>query len=406
MTTSRISVLLFASWAMLFVGPAIGAEPAVTLSRSAPGSWHDVQRGQSAPPVVSPEVRSDRRIVFRLRAPEITAARVIGGDIPGIGRGEMSKDDDGVWSLTTDPVPAGAYRYVFEVGGVRGTDGRNPATSESNNTTWSLVVVPGSEAFDTRNVPHGAVAEVTYHSETLGRFRRLHVYTPPGYESGSSRLPVLYLLHGAGDSDDSWTTVGRAGIIVDNLIAAGSSAPMIVVMPAGHTQLDGQGSMSADGTDEFVAELMDDIVPLVEGRYRVLTDRAHRAIAGLSMGGHQSLNAAIAHPESFAYVGVFSSGLIRAFGDPEPDGAPPLSDVGREWETRHATALDDAEARAGLRRLWFATGDDDFLLNTTLGTVELLERHGFEPEFKRTAGGHTWLNWRDYLAEFVPMLFK
>lgn len=373
-----------------------------TPSGIAPG-----QRGRGAPPVVSPEVQPDRRITFRVRAPEADEVRLNGGDIPSVGRGaSMVKGDDDVWSLTVGPVPAGAYRYVFNVNGVNGTDPRNPATSESNNTAWSLVLVPGDERFDTRDVPHGAVAEVRYSSATLERTRRMHVYTPPGYEAGDQRYPVFYLLHGAGDSDDSWTTVGRAGIILDNLIASGAAVPMVVVMPAGHTRLDGGGAMGEAGTTEFVREFLDDVVPTIERRYRVLTDRGNRAIAGLSMGGHQSLNVAISALDRFAHVGVFSSGLIGAFGDQEGDAPPPLSEAGRRWETRHAAALGNADAKRGLRTLWFATGEDDFLLDTTVGTVALFERHGFAPVFVETAGGHTWLNWRDYLAAFVPLLFQ
>ena len=365
-----------------------------------------VQRGARTPPVSSPEVGPDRRVTFRLRAADAASVRVSGSDMPSIGRGEMSKGADGVWSLSVGPLPAGAYRYVFSVDGVNATDPVNPSTSESNNTAWSLVVVPGDERFDTRDVPHGAVAEVVYPSGTLGRTRRLHVYTPPGYEAGGDRVPVLYLLHGAGDSDESWTSVGRAGVILDNLIASGSAAPMIVVMPAGHTRISGGGGMSDEGTMEFVREFMNDVVPTIESRYRTIDDRAHRAIAGLSMGGHQTLHVALRHLDQFGYVGVFSSGLIGAFDGAEGDAPPPLSDAGRRIEAALSAELLDTRARSGLQALWFATGEDDFLLQTTRGTVALLERHGFAPEFDQTAGGHTWLNWRDYLASFAPRLFR
>ena len=157
-------------------------------------------------------------------------------DLPGIGRGvEMKKAENGVWEATTGPVASGAYRYNFNVDGLAVIDPRNPATSESNMNTWSLVYVPGSDAWDVKDVPHGAVAQVTYQSKTLKRPRRMHVYTPPGYEKGEGKYPVFYLLHGAFDCDASWSTVGRAGFILDNLIAAGKAKPMIVVMPMGHT---------------------------------------------------------------------------------------------------------------------------------------------------------------------------
>ena len=188
------------------------------------------------PEFVSPEVSAEKKITFRIHAPKATAARLSSSDLPGVGRGvEMKKADNGVWEATFGPVPPGAYRYNFNVDDLAVIDPRNPATSEANANTWSLVYVPGSEISDVASVPHGAVAQVTYYSTTLKRFRRMHVYTPPGYEKGEGKYPVFYLLHGAFDCDASWSTVGRAGFILDNLIAAGKAKPMIVAMPAGHT---------------------------------------------------------------------------------------------------------------------------------------------------------------------------
>jgi enterochelin esterase family protein len=193
-------------------------------------------RGPQAPAVISPEVLPDRRIAFRIYAPQAQAVKISAGDIPGIAQiGQMKKDDNGVWEATLGPIDPGAYRYNFNVDGLAVIDPRNPDISESNNNVWSLVYVPGSAYSDTADTPHGAVASVTYYSKTLNRFRRMHVYTPPGYETNTQKYPVFYLLHGASDSDDSWTSVGRAGFIIDNLIAARKARPMIVVMPAGHT---------------------------------------------------------------------------------------------------------------------------------------------------------------------------
>ncbi len=179
--------------------------------------------------------------------------------------------------------------------------------------------VPGSDLFDLKDVPHGAVAEVVYKSTALGRFRRMHVYTPPGYESGRSASPVFYLLHGAGDNDDAWPSVGRAGFILDNLIAANKARPMIVVMPAGHTSRS-TGATSRTATAEVVNDFVKDVMPYVETHYRVRKDRANTAIAGLSMGGNQSLQIAMAHLDRFAYIGVFSSGLFGAFPPPAAAG--------------------------------------------------------------------------------------
>jgi enterochelin esterase family protein len=357
------------------------------------------------PAVTSPEVSAERRVTFRIYAPQAQNVRLNGSDIPGNRQSPLVKADNGVWEVTLGPVPAGAYRYHFSVDGVPTMDPRNPATSESVTSTWSLVHVPGSDLMDTRNVPHGAVAEVTYYSTSLARFRRMHVYTPPGYDQGRGRYPVFYLLHGAGDSDDAWTTVGRAGFIMDNLIAAGKAKPMIVAMPAGHTSVE-RGPSS---TSEFVKDFVTDLMPYVEKTYRVIPDRASRAIAGLSMGGDQSLRIAIANLEKFGAVGVYSSGLIEVFrsarGDAPATPPPGPSSPPSAWEEQHRGALTNAAAKKGLRLLWFGTGVDDFLLQTTKSTVAMLKKYGFDPIYKETAGGHTWLVWRDYLIEFVPLLF-
>ena len=380
-----------------------------------------------APLVTSPEVRADRHVTFRVLAPAAQKVELRSpGDIPGVGgRGvappQLTKNGDGVWEATFGPLPAGAYRYVFAVDGVPVVDSRNPSTSQTNTTVYSLAVVPGSDVFDTRNVPHGAVASVHYNSTALGGIRRMHVYTPPGYETGRERYPVFYLLHGAGDVDESWTSVGRAGFILDNLIAATKAKPMIVVMPAGHVTgagaafggpapttgrdaIPGIGS----GPDPFVNDFLTDLVPYVEKNYRALTDRQSRAIAGLSMGGNQTLNIAIPHLDKFAYVGVFSSGIIdrRAVpGAPAATGASQPSGLDA-WEKQNLASLDNAALKRGLNLLWFSTGKDDGLIPTTKNTVALLQKHGFNPVFIESQGAHTWLNWRDYLSQFAPQLFQ
>ncbi|MGC4055897.1 MAG: alpha/beta hydrolase-fold protein [Paludibaculum sp.] len=356
------------------------------------------------PAVVSPEVSAQRTVTFRLMAPKAETVELQGGDLPGLTRGvlPMVKGANGVWEGTSPVVPAGAYRYRFLVNGVAAMDPRNPAMSESNTNGWSLVVVPGAAWVDAGQVPHGGVAAVTYYSKSLSRNRRMHIYTPPGYELGKGKLPVFYLLHGASDCDDSWTSVGRAGFILDNLIAAGTAKPMIVVMPAGHTTTS-MGPRAAGGRDEFADDFMTDIMPYVESHYRVLKGRQNRALAGLSMGGGQTLNIGMAHLDQFGYIGVFSSGVFgrgpRTAGSTAP-AIPP------EWETERAAMLDNAKLKPGLKVLWFATGKEDFLLGTTKATLEMLKKHGFEPVFKETEGGHTWLNWRDYLNEFAPKLFR
>ena len=368
--------------------------------------------GPQAPQVTSPDVGADRRVSFRIYAPQAREVRLTASDIPGLGQNSrLTKADNGVWELTFGPIESGAYRYNFNVDGVATIDPRNPSISESNNNVWSLVYVPGSDLFDSKAVAHGAIAEIIYQSSTLGRDRRMHVYTPPGYTTSRDRYPVFYLLHGAGDNDDSWSTVGRAGYILDNLIAAQKAKPMIVIMPAGHTSRAQANVAGRSATDEFVGDFVTDVMPYVEKNYRVLTDRANTAIAGLSMGGMQTLEVAIPRLERFAYIGVYSSGLIGAFPNAGRGGAAPATTTTApsgpiDWEKTHAAKLDEANLKKGLRLLWFGTGREDFLLSTTNATVDLFKRHGFQPVFVESPGGHTWINWRNYLSEFAPQLFR
>ena len=342
--------------------------------------------------LVSPEVGPDRQVTFRLYAPKAEQVR-LQSEFKDAGKVEMAKAENGVWSGTATVDP-GTYRYAFTVDGVRTNDPKNAVISESVGNTSSVVVVPGAAFMDaSTGVLHGAVAAIYYKSTALnGRLRRMHVYTPPGYEMGAKdKYPVFYLLHGAGDNDNAWTSVGDANFIFDNLIAAKKMKPMVVVMPAGHTSA---GRFTPGAADEFLADFSNDIVPYVESHYRVLTDRKDTALAGLSMGGGQTLNLFVKHPEKFAYVGVFSSGVLGREG------------TLAEWTTRNTVALDSAATKKGLKLLWFSTGVDDRLMQVTKDTVETLNKHGFKAEFKESAGGHTWINWREYLNQFAPLLFQ
>ena len=362
------------------------------------------QQRPQGPVVNSPEVSVDRKITLRLLAPNATDVKINGGDIPGAGGTPLVKGENGVWEVTVGPVVPGSYRYTFNVNGVAAVDPRNPANSESNNNVWSVVNVPGSEWFDTKDVPHGAVGAVTYQSKSLGRARRMRVYTPPGYETSNAKNPVFYLLHGASDSDDSWTSVGRANFILDNLIAAKKAKPMIVVMPAGHTTA---GGFRVPGQrDEFAKDFVEDIMPYIESHYRVASGRGNRAIAGLSMGGNQTLAVGIPHLDKFAYLGVYSSGLIGAFGSSRPGATNAKPDGGAAWEKENEAVLANAKLKKDLKLFWFGIGTKDFLLETNRSTVALLKKHGFTVTTKETDGAHTWLEWRNYLAEFAPMLFQ
>ncbi|MBN2281132.1 MAG: esterase [Candidatus Marinimicrobia bacterium] len=347
--------------------------------------------------LASIRIMADNRVKFQIYAPQAAEVKLGSSDIPGTMLGLiMKKQGNGVWEVTTDPVPAGSYRYNFAVDGIRVMDSKNPMTSQANSMSWSLFHIKGNNLMDLQNVPHGAVAEVYYPSQTLGRQRRMHVYTPPGYENNLEKYPVFYLLHGASDSDDSWSSVGRAGFILDNLLAEDKIKPMIVVMPDGHTG-PWQWGQPLD-MEEFVREFNDDVMLFIESHYRILEKPEYRAIAGLSMGGAQTLNIAIPRLEMFGYFGVFSSGIFGIVGNM---GQPPANP---SWEEMHKDDL--AKDKSHLKLCWFATGKDDFLVETSRASVEMLRNNGFNVTYNESPGGHTWLNWRDYLIEFLPLLFQ
>jgi enterochelin esterase-like enzyme len=426
---------------------SVARATAVAIAVLAPTAHaQQVGRGGTPPPqVTSPEVQPDRKITFRILAPQAQAVRLAAGDFQGLGQNtQLTKGENGVWEISVGPVDPGTYRYNFNVDGVTTIDPRSPFISESNNNVWSMVHVPGLEFADTKQVPHGSVAAVHYYSTTLGTFRRMHVYTPPGYERSSDKYPVFYLLHGAGDSDDSWSSVGRAGFILDNLIAAKKAKPMLVVMPAGHTRRGAQApnAIGRSATEEFVGDFVKDVMPYIEKNYRVQTDRANTAIAGLSMGGNHALQVGIPNLNRFGYIGVYSSGLLGAFpglggrggrgaapatpataptaapaatpapatpaATPAPAAAPaaPPQPTADDWAKQHAAMLDNPGLKKGLKLFYFAIGKDDFLLTTNNATVEFFKKHGFSPVVKETGGGHTWINWRNYLNEFAPQLFQ
>ena len=347
--------------------------------------------------LASYRINDDKSVSFQIYAPKAEEVKLGSSDIQSAMQGlVMTKQDNGVWKIKTSPLACGSYRYNFVVDGVFVLDPKNPITSQSNANSWSLLHVDGAKFMDLQEVPHSAVAEVCYYSTTLKRHRRMHVYTPPGYETSKDKYPTFYLLHGAMDNDDSWSTVGRAGIILDNLLAEGKIKPMVVVMPNGHT---GPWKWGQElDMDELVADFNTDIMPYAESHYRVLTDPKNRAIAGLSMGGAHTLNIAIPNLEKFGYFGVFSSGIFGIVGN---WGQPPADP---SWESQHTADL--AKSKDHLKVCWFATGKDDFLVETSRATVEMLKKNGFDVNYHESEGGHTWANWRDYLYDYSQLLFK
>jgi enterochelin esterase family protein len=347
----------------------------------------------------SPKVLADKRVMIQIYAPKAAEVTVGGDFMSGNKPLSLSKNDQGVWSVLIGPLKPDYYAYTLTVDGVRTMDPKNPMVKQGISSLENMMALPGPEtAFeDNRAVPHGEVREVWYPSNTLGMQRRMHVYTPPGYEKGSGKYPVFYLLHGGGDDDSGWNTIGRSGFILDNLIAAGKAKPMIVVMPNGSMPLPPQTGMPNAQTmnrmrDMFAGELLKDILPMVEKTYRTLTTPENRAIAGLSMGGFQTLDVTLSHPELFNYVGVFSSGF---FGN----GA-------EEAETKYASVLNDPSFNKGKKLFWIGIGKDDFVMESNKKTLALLDKHQIKYQYKETEGGHTWVNWRQYLHEYTPLLFR
>lgn len=362
-----------------------------------------------APPTViyrSIEQLPAGRVTFRICAPEATTAAVTSADAdPAIPMGGMggtpaglplSKDSLGLWSGTTaTPVLPGTYRHNFRINGARVPDPRTTRFSEERTGINSILEVTGAagefQAFDPR-VPHGAVNTIEYASTSLGVKRRAHVYTPPGYMRGSASYPVPYLVHGAGDSDDSWTSIGHARYILDNLIAAGKAKAMIVVMPFGHTPERANADMLSN--TDFGDDLHKDLIPFVEANFRSQNDRTSRAMAGRSMGGAHTLQFGVTRSDRFAYVGVFSMGLIDT------------SQV-KAYEAKHAPALrSGAAGRQAFRLVCYAIGKDDFLYRTVAPTRALLDKYDIKYVYHESGGGRTCMNWRDYLADFAPRPFR
>lgn len=347
----------------------------------------------------SPKVLDDKRVVIQIYAPKASDVMVGGDFASGNKPLPLTKNDQGVWSVTLGPLTPDYYTYTLTVDGVRTMDPKNAMIKQGISSLENVMMVPGPEtAFeDNRAVPHGEVREVWYSSNTLGMMRRMHVYTPPGYDKGNTKYPVFYLLHGGGDDDSGWNTVGRAGFILDNLIATGKAKPMVVVMPNGSMPMPPSTGMPNPQAMNnmralFADELLKEIMPLVEKTYRTQPNAENRAIAGLSMGGFQTLDVTLTRPELFNYVGVFSSGF---FG-PSVD----------EAETKYAKALNDPSFNKGKKLFWIGIGKDDFVMDSNKKTLALLDKHQIKYQYKETSGGHTWINWRQYLNEYVPMLFR
>ncbi len=377
--------------ALSFALPAAAQTPATT-----------VPPPQRQPPAPSPQLLADGKVTFRLLAPHAASVELAGDIYQGLPRTgtklappssiPMTKDNDGLWTGTsTASFLPGAWRYHFRVDGMDVPDPRNVLSSPYQRGIESLLVTPG-DLSETRAVPHGAVARIDYNASALGGAgREMYIYTPPGYEKDTSLYPVFYLLHGGGETDSSWSTVGRTGDILDNLIAAGKANPMIIVMPSGWTPA-GPQVMTADATkDPFNNELIQDIIPFVDAHYRTRADSEHRALGGLSMGGIQTLNIGLHNLGTFRSLVVMSSGWFPAdrdafFSGPDAARMP--------------------QYNAQLKLFWWGWGQTDIARNNAIACTARFKQAGVHLETEETADGHEWKNWRLYLSQVAPILFR
>ena len=265
----------------------------------------------------------------------------------------------------------------------------------------SLMLVQGSEPayLQVRAISHGAVQTREYKSKSLGTSRKVVIYTPPGYEKSSQRYPVLYLLHGAGSTETSWTERGRANVILDNLIAAGKLKPLVVVMPFGYAFARPAGGGRGDAAENkqqregFTQDFLEDVMPMIDTAFRVYGDRDHRAIAGLSLGGAQSLAIGLSHPDLFSRVAAFSPAMGAA-NDPKTGGVD-----------FNSVLADSARLNDQLKLLWISCGTEDTLFDSIQSFAELLSKHKVEHLFRVTGGAHTYAVWQRNLNEVAPMLF-
>jgi len=356
--------------------------------------------------ITSPEINADKSITFRLMAPNAKKVELQGDLLGATNTALMEKQADGVWTYTTSSLKPELYSYSFIVDGLKIRDANNVYQIRDVASVVNVIIVPGGKAdyYLVADVPHGTVAKRWYQSPGNNKQRRISIYTPPGYEAGKNKYPVLYLLHGMGGDEEAWLALGRTAQILDNLIAQGKAKPMIVVMPNGNVAQqaapgeDSKGlykpTMQLPNTmDGKMEETFADIIKFTEANYRVNANKTHRAIAGLSMGGFHSLHISRYYPKTFDYVGLFSP-AIMPFG----------KTTSPVYENLDVTLKN--QFNNGLKLYYIAIGKTDFLYKTVEDYRKKLDSFGVKYNYVESEGGHTWSNWRDYLVLFVPQLFN
>lgn len=372
-----------------------------------------------APNIVSPEVNPDKTVTFRLNAPTADRVQVTGdflptekiktpfGEFDGPGYADLKKNGEGIWEYTTAAALAPElYSYNFVVDSLKINDPANVYMLRDVASVTNIFIVGGDRAdlYSVNDVPHGTVSKVWYNSPSLGLNRRLTVYTPAGYESGKKRYPVFYLLHGMGGDENAWSELGRATQILDNLIAQGKAEPMIVVMTNGNASQEaapGETSSGLKAPSMQLPKTMDgsfetafpEIVSFVDSNYRTVNKKSARAIGGLSMGGYHSLHISKEYPDMFDYIGLFSAAIMPQQGVQSP--------VYADFDNKLAIQFNKKPSL-----YWIAIGNKDFLFDANNQYRRMLDEKQYPYEYYETGDGHIWKNWRIYLTEFVPKLFK
>jgi enterochelin esterase family protein len=357
--------------------------------------------------IVSPEIHAGRTVTFRFLAPKAINVQITGDFLPAPGVAAMKEGKGGLWEYTTpEPLASELYSYAFIADGLKTVDPNNVFLNRDVASLTNIFIIKGGrgDLYSVNNVPHGSLTRRWYDSPSLGLTRRITVYTPPGYEKSSQKYPVLYLLHGMGGDEEAWVTLGRTVQILDNLIAQGKAKPMIVVMPNGNAAQEAAPGESSLGfykpgmqlpqtMEGSVEKSFPDVIKFVDANYRTLAGKAGRAIAGLSMGGFHSLHISKQYPGRFDYVGLFSAAI-------QP-GEGVESEIYRDTEEKLRKQF-----AAKPKLYWIAIGRDDFLYKANTDFRKLLDNNGHPYTYYESEEGHIWKNWRIYLSEFVPMLFK
>ena len=366
-------------------------------------------------PVVSPEIHGNNTVTFRFKAPKAVRVQLTGDFLPvqknakfeAPGIVDLKEGQEGVWEYTTpEPLKPELYSYSFIVDGLRVNDPSNVYLIRDVSTLTNVFIIGGDRAdfYKVNPVPHGTVSRVWYDSPALGLERRMTVYTPAGYETGGKRYPVLYLLHGMGGDEEAWISLGRTAQILDNLIAQGKAKPMIVVMPNGNASQEAAPGESSRGMVPPTMQLpktmegsyeqaFPEIVKVIDKIYRTVKSKSGRAIAGLSMGGFHSLHISKQYPDMFNYVGLFSAAIM-----PNKEASSPIYE---NMEGKLKVQFDKNPAL-----YWIAIGKTDFLYKANEEYRKLLDKKGYKYTYYESDEGHIWKNWRIYLTEFVPMLFR